>query len=60
MRNFFSIAFLLVALVACTAGFMHGADKQIEYNERAELLRCQNQDAGWAKACRNTQTINGA
>ena len=48
---------LMVALIGCSAGFVHGIDRQQEYNDRAELINCQSQGPGWAKSCRHWQQI---
>lgn len=48
---------LVVAVVGCTTGFVYGIDKQQEYNDRAELTRCQE---GYTAACMKWQRITAA
>lgn len=55
MRNLISISATLCVLAACTLAGWDGLKKSDDYAWRAELVTCQNQDAGWAEACRNVQ-----
>ena len=61
MRSFLNIASILVLLImvaACAKLTVDAIDKTQEQRDRAELVRCQNHDAGWARACQNVQARN--
>lgn len=50
MLKFLSTTFIILAGIGFGFGFVHGADKQAAYNQRQEVLRCEQ---GYTAACRN-------
>lgn len=57
MNNLLSIIALLAMLAACAKLTVDSIDKTQAERDRAELVRCQNMDAGWADACRHVQQV---
>lgn len=57
MRSFLAILALAAMLAACVTLTGQAVEKTIEQQDRADLVRCQNQDAGWAQACRRVQQV---
>lgn len=58
MRNIIATLTLLVLVCACAKLTLNAVDKTIEQQDRADLIRCQNQDAGWVRACQRIQQIS--
>lgn len=47
-----AVLLTLALLAACSS-----VEKTIEYQNRADLVRCQAQEPGWAASCRHVQQV---